>query len=99
MPASAPTCKLNIASIQSTASNAEEQIKALGKCPKEPTSGENAMLWFSLQSSTLLNRETNHLAELMIQGSNMGIISLTKVLNSFRTSGKDPSRQAYTGPE
>lgn len=68
---------------QTTASNAENQLKAMGRCPKEVTNGQQAMLWLALQSNTLCNRETSHLAEQMIQGSNMGIISLTKALNSF----------------
>lgn len=68
---------------QSTASNAENQLKAMGRCPKEVTNSQRTMLWLSLQGSTLWNRETSHLAELMIQGSNMGIVTLTKALNSF----------------
>lgn len=79
---------------QTTASNAEEQMKALGRCPKEVTGGEQAMLWASVKGGTLCNRETSHLAELMIQGSNMGIISLTKALNSFA-----PPAQGDAQPE
>ncbi len=62
---------------------AEEGLKALGRCPRESSQGQRWMLWLSIQLDTLWNRETSHLAEMMIQGSNMGIISLTKVLNSY----------------
>lgn len=68
---------------QQTATQAEEQLKALGSCPKEPDSCQRSMLWASVQGQTVCNKETSHLAELMIQGSNMGIINLTKVLNSY----------------
>lgn len=80
---------------QQTASQAEEQLKALGCCPKEPDSCKRSMLWASVQGQTLCNKETSHLAELMIQGSNMGIISLTKVLNSYTPADPqtDPAGQ------
>lgn len=66
-----------------TAAEAERQLKVLNKCPQPLPGYEKAMLWGSLQGQTLVNKETSHLAEMMIQGSNMGIISLTKALNSY----------------
>lgn len=77
---------------QTTASNAEQQMKALGQCPREPSSKERVMLWMAVQANTLCNRETSHLAEMMIQGSNMGILSLTKVLNSFGSPEANPAQ-------
>lgn len=77
---------------QTTASNAEQQMKALGQCPREPAGKEQAMLWMSVQGNTLCNRETSHLAEMMIQGSNMGILSLTKILNSFGSPEANPAQ-------
>lgn len=77
---------------QATVSNAEQQMKAMGQCPRELNSKEQTMLWMSLQGSTLCNKETSHLAEMMIQGSNMGIISLTKILNSFGTPTQNPAQ-------
>ncbi len=77
---------------QTIASNAEQQMKGMGQCPRELTGKEQTMLWMSLQGSTLCNKETSHLAEMMIQGSNMGIISLTKVLNTFGTSTQNPAQ-------
>ena len=81
---------------ETTAANAEQQLRALGKCPRELAEGKRNMLRMSLSMNTLLNRETSHLAELMIQGSNMGIVSLTKILNSFGTPTQNP---AQTGQE
>ena len=77
---------------ESTAANAEQQLRALGKCPRELAEGKRNMLRMSLGMNTLLNRETSHLAELMIQGSNMGIVSLTKILNSFGTPTQNPAQ-------
>ena len=83
---------------QTTASNAENQMKAMGRCPKEVTNGEYTMLWLSLQGNTLCNRETSHLAEMMIQGSNMGIVSLTKALNSFAPLTQADAQQDAAPP-
>ena len=72
---------------QGTAAEAERQLKALNKCPQPLPGVEKAMLWGAVQGQTLLNRETSHLAEMVIQGSSMGIVNLTKALNSCDSAG------------
>lgn len=42
---------------------------------------ENIMLSGAIQYNTLLNTSTSRIAELMIKGSNMGVLSMNKVLN------------------
>lgn len=79
---------------QKVMKQAESQLKALSVCPKELPPWEKTMLTMSLQAQTLLNKETSHLAEMMIQGSNMGIVSLTKVLNCYRIPN-----EVENGPE
>lgn len=80
-----------------TRTQAEEQLKQLSQCPIELTKRENAMLWLCLHGKTLCNQETSHLAQLMIEGSNMGILSLTKVLNSCGNYQSDPAREESSG--
>ena len=72
---------------QSTAAEAERQLKAMNKCPQPLPGVEKAMLWGAVTGQTLVNKETSHLAEMVIQGSNMGIVNLTKVLNSYPAAG------------
>lgn len=79
---------------QTTAQNAENKLKHMGECPKELTSQQQAMLKMCIFCKTLCNTETSHLAELMIQGSNMGIISLTKALNSYGSQTDHPAQSA-----
>ena len=74
---------------QATASNAENQMKAMGRCPKEVTNGKYALLWLSLQGNTLCNRETSHLAEMMIQGNTKGLV---KGLRNLHRSDRKDSR-------
>ena len=75
-----------------TAAQAEEQLKERGECPRELPRDRQAMLWLGVQGKTLLNQETSHLARLMIEGSNMGIVTLTGVLNSFGSSQDNPAQ-------
>lgn len=77
---------------QSTGQAAEQALKELGHCPQELTKDQQALLWMGVSCKTLFNQETSHLAKLMIQGSNMGILSLTGVLNSFGDSRDNPAQ-------
>ena len=70
---------------ESTGQAAEQALKELGHCPQ-------AMLWLGVQGKILCNQETSYLAKLMIQGSNMGILSLTGVLNSYGDSQDNPAQ-------
>ena len=50
---------------------------------------QKAMSWIGIQMSTLKNATDSKLAEILIQGNDMGIIKGTKLLNSlpFKTNG------------
>lgn len=76
-----------------TMEQAEQQLQALAVCPQELTSAQKELICLSLKAKTLCNKETSHLAQLMIEGSNMGILSLTKVLNSCGSYQPDPAAQ------
>ena len=48
------------------------------------------MLKMGINSRTLLNTSTSHIAELMIKGSNMGVIEMEKILNQNEEAGEKP---------
>lgn len=48
---------------------------------------ENLMLTGGIQYNTLFNTSTSHIAELMIKGSNMGVLEMNKVLNHNEGAG------------
>lgn len=77
---------------EATGRQAEQELSKLGQCPKELTQQQQSMLWLAIQGKTLMNQETSHLARMMIEGSNMGILSLTGVLNSYGDSQDDPAQ-------
>ena len=49
---------------------------------------ENLMLNGSIQYNTLLNTSTGRIAELMIKGSNEGVLEMNKVLNHNGSAGE-----------
>lgn len=49
---------------------------------------ENMMLVGGIHYNTLLNNSTGHLAELLIRGSNKGVLELKKVLNHNHDAGE-----------
>lgn len=44
---------------------------------------DKAMLWGGVMMNSLTDKSTSKLAEMLIQGTNMGIIALTKALNAY----------------
>ncbi|MFR1215001.1 MAG: hypothetical protein ACLSCV_10115 [Acutalibacteraceae bacterium] len=44
---------------------------------------DQTMLWGSIQMNTLLDSSEQHIAEMMINGTTMGIIDMTKKLNEL----------------
>lgn len=55
--------------------------------PKEGSRMEKAMLWSSIQASTLLNTSTGHVADMMIQGNTRGITDLMKATHNNKVTG------------
>ncbi len=60
---------------------AAKKLQALGVEPEPVGAGKKLGMKIGTEMSTIMNTETDHLAELMIKGSNMGIVNMTKVLN------------------
>lgn len=60
---------------------ARAQLLAAKQMPEPEHKVNRLMLSASIQGNTLFNSSTSHLAEMMIQGSNMGLSSLWKSMN------------------
>lgn len=83
------------AGYKSFAERSGEFLRQSGKEPPEERGVEKLMLRGSARLGTLLNRSSAHIAEMMINGSAMGIISMTKALN--RSSGEDGPAKELAG--
>lgn len=49
---------------------------------------QKGMLKTAIHMNTVMDKSTSHVAELMIQGNNRGILSLYKAINHNETAGK-----------
>ena len=52
-----------------------------GKKPHETSAMNKAMTWYGIEMKTMMDSTTSHLAELLMQGTNMGIIEGRRLLN------------------
>lgn len=60
-----------------------------GEIPEENAMGQKVMSWTGIQMNTLNDKSTSHLAELLIQGTDMGIIKGRRLLNSNPNISED----------
>lgn len=50
--------------------------------PNNPSFGSKAMLWYGIQTNTMKDHTDSKLSELLMQGTNMGIIEGRRILNA-----------------
>ena len=50
--------------------------------PNKPGFGTKAMLWYGIQTNTITDHTDSKLSELLMQGTNMGIIEGRRILNA-----------------
>ena len=62
---------------------AVSQLSAMGKGPEPVNRAKKLGMKMGVEMNTMLQNDVSHLAQLMIKGSNMGIINMTKVLNDY----------------
>lgn len=56
------------------------------KEPHETNAFNKAMTWYGIEMKTMLDKSTSKIAELLLQGTNMGIIEGRKLLNHKDTN-------------
>ncbi len=56
--------------------------------PHETTAMNKAMTWYGIEMKTLMDESTSKIAELLLQGTNMGIIEGRRLLNHTDTNGE-----------
>lgn len=57
------------------------------KKPHETSTMNKAMTWYGIEMRTMMDSSTSKLAELMMQGTNMGIIEGRRLLNQKDSDG------------
>ena len=71
-----------------------DQILSAKAQPYQSNYMADLMLKTGIHCNTLLNTSTSHIAELMIKGSNMGVLEMNKVLNHNEEAGEKPIAMA-----
>ncbi len=62
---------------------ADDMLSDAGTQPEQTSAMGKAGLWMGLTMNTLTNQSDSHIAEIMMQGSGMGVIEMTKSLKRF----------------
>ena len=63
--------------------------------PHETSAMNKAMTWYGIEMKTLTDKSNSKIAELMLQGTNMGIIEGKKILNNKKLD-KEVENIVYT---
>lgn len=71
-----------------------EQLLQAKAEPHRENHVENLLLAGSIHYNTLLNTSTSHIAELLIRGSNQGILDMKRALNRNTDVGEKPTTLA-----
>lgn len=79
---------------QKFVSRAEEMLAAKGAIPQTHDGVKKAMLWGSVQMNTLMDSSPEHMAELLINGTTMGIVDMTKKISELGDSDAGARRLA-----
>ena len=69
--------------------DATKLLNENGEPAKEKNPVSRAMLWSGVQMNTLADKTSDHIAEMMIQGSMMGVIDMSRNLKRYNdTDGR-----------
>ena len=66
----------------------DKKIKELNKQAKDINVFSKASTYFMVNLNTLVNKTPSHISEMLIQGSTMGIIDITKKINEYPNADK-----------
>ena len=69
--------------------NVNDELSNYDDFPKELNPMQKAMGWMSIEMNTISDKSNSKIAEMMLQGTNMGIIEGRKLLNNNENLPKD----------
>ena len=70
----------------------DNAFKNYNEVPNDYKITSKAMLWYGIQMNTLKDTSNSKIAELLIQGTNMGIIEGRKLLNHNKNLDKETNK-------
>ena len=66
----------------------ETLLNDQGKDEKDPPSVAKAMMWVTTEVKMLVDDDDSHIAELLADGCNMGIKSLSRYIRQYKKAGQ-----------
>lgn len=57
------------------------EFEGYGEIPDDEEMKDKIMTWSGIQMNTMMDKSNSHIAEMMIQGNNMGVVECQKLLN------------------
>lgn len=64
-------------------SKATTELSNENQLPQEKSAMSQTMVWGGIQMNTMFDKSPDHIAEMMIQGSMMGIIDMTRTIKQY----------------
>jgi len=68
---------------------ANEKLNKLGKSPKDIGAITKARTYMAINLKTMTNKSPSNISQMMIQGSTMGIIDITKKMKEYSDADKE----------
>lgn len=72
----------------------EEMLQKAQALPDKSPVLQKAVMWGAIQMNTLADASSEHIAEILINGSNMGIVEMTKQMNRLPDADAGAKRLA-----
>ncbi len=67
----------------------EQKLNALGNEAKDIRTSQKVTVYIMINIETLRDKSPSHISDMLIQGSTMGIIDITKNLKEYKEADKD----------
>lgn len=71
-----------------------ELLNEVNEGEKDPTTAAIVFSWFSTEMKLLVKDDTHKIADLMVDGCNMGIKSVSKYLNKYKAASEQSKNMA-----
>ena len=68
---------------------AEMELSKLGEVPKEECPVSKITMWTGVELNTMMSKSPDKIAEMMMQGSTMGIIDMARTLKEYECVDKE----------
>lgn len=88
-----------MAGYEAYASRARTELEKLGEKAEEKGFMTRAMARVGMEMNTMTDTTTSHIAEMMIQGSNMGVVEMQKCINACGREERGDTKAATLAEE